>query len=85
MRYNVILDKKAEADILKTPKANAVQIARAIEQRLVVDPVRLGKPLQYELKGFKRLRIGDWRVIYKVEGNTVTVYRIVLRRDAYND
>jgi mRNA-degrading endonuclease RelE of RelBE toxin-antitoxin system len=30
-----------------------------------------------------RLRIGDWRVIYAVEGDTLVVTRIAHRREAY--
>ena len=85
MPYNVILDKEALEDICAIPKANAIQITRAIEQRLAADPFGLGKPLQYKLKGYRRLRVGDWRVIYTIDGKNVLVHRIVLRRDAYGD
>jgi len=30
-----------------------------------------------------RLRVGNYRVLFEVEGNSVIVYRIVHRRDAY--
>jgi mRNA interferase RelE/StbE len=30
-----------------------------------------------------RLRVGDFRVLFELAGNRVTVYRIVNRRDAY--
>jgi len=85
MPYNIIFGKEALEDICAIPKKNAVQIAKAIEQRLSVDPFGLGKPLQYKLKGYKRLRVGDWRVVYQVHGQNVNVHRIVLRRDAYKD
>jgi mRNA-degrading endonuclease RelE of RelBE toxin-antitoxin system len=35
------------------------QIKRAIEERLAIDPVKLGKPLRYSLCGLRRLRVGD--------------------------
>ena len=30
-----------------------------------------------------RLRVGDFRVLFELAGNHVTVYRVVNRRDAY--
>jgi mRNA interferase RelE/StbE len=30
-----------------------------------------------------RLRVGDWRVLFEAEGDKVTIYRILHRRDAY--
>ena len=41
-------------------------IKRAIEERLVVDPVSYGQPLRQTLKGYRKLRVGDYRVIYKI-------------------
>jgi len=49
----------------------------------MVDPIGLGKPLTGDFKGLYRLRIGDWRVIYKVEGYDVIIRTIKNRRDAY--
>jgi addiction module RelE/StbE family toxin len=48
-------------------------VKRAIEERLTVDPIGLGKPLQYSLKGHRRLRVGNYRVIYRIEKNTVII------------
>ena len=30
-----------------------------------------------------RLRVGDFRVLFELAGNQITVYRVVNRRDAY--
>ena len=59
------------------------QIKRAIEERLAVDPVKLGKPLRYSLFGLRRLRVGDWRIIYKINGNVVEIIKIGNRKDVY--
>ena len=84
MPYNVIIeDKVKKEDLPFIPRANAIQILRAIEDRLAVDPVGCGKPLRHNLKGSWRLRVGDWRILYRVKGEVVTVYAIDLRRDAY--
>ena len=59
------------------------QIKRAIEERLSVDPVKLGKPLRYSLFGFRRLRVGDWRIIYRINNDTVEIIKIGNRKDVY--
>ena len=83
MRYNVTLDKKANEDFRSIPKAHAIQIGRAIAERLSADPAGCGKPLRHELKGAWRLRVGDWRILYRIDGKDVIVFAIVRRRDAY--
>tara|TARA_B100000989_G_scaffold285326_1_gene252927 strand:- start:413 stop:694 length:282 start_codon:yes stop_codon:yes gene_type:complete len=62
-----------------------VRIKAAIEERLATDPLRFGKPLQYSWKGHRRLRVGDWRIIYRVNNNkkVVTIVMIRHRRDIY--
>lgn len=72
-------------DIPLLPKTIRLTIKRAIEERLTVDPVGFGKPLRYSLKGFRRLRVGDYRVIYKIKGKIVLISAIKHRKDIYED
>lgn len=60
-------------------------IKHAILERLVVDPVGFGKPLQYSLRGHRRLRVGNYRVIYRIDAATATVTIIAIkhRKEAY--
>ena len=30
-----------------------------------------------------RLRVGDYRVLFEIEGRTVVIYRVLHRKDAY--
>jgi len=30
-----------------------------------------------------RLRVGDYRVLFEVEGETIVIYRVLHRKDAY--
>jgi addiction module RelE/StbE family toxin len=74
---------KAE-DIQKLTKSVRKQVKTAIEKKLALHPVEFGKPLRYSLKGARRLRIGDWRVIYKIEPpNLLLVVKIGHRREIY--
>lgn len=58
-------------------------IKDAIEERLMVDPIAFGKPLRYSLKGHRRLRVSDYRVIYRIENKTVIIIAIKHRKDIY--
>jgi mRNA interferase RelE/StbE len=62
-------------------------IKRAIEERLMVDPIGFGKPLRYSLKGHRRLRVSDYRIVYRIEPETmsVTIVAIKHRKEVYED
>jgi mRNA interferase RelE/StbE len=59
------------------------RIRKAIEARLTRAPQDYGKPLRGTLRGYWSLRVGDYRVIYRIEPPLVKVLQIVHRRDAY--
>jgi mRNA interferase RelE/StbE len=58
-------------------------IFRDIQKKLTIDPKGYGQPLLGELKGYWRLRVGDYRVIYKMAQDTVEVLviKVGIRRD----
>lgn len=60
-------------------------IKRAVEERLMINPIGFGKPLQYSLKGHRRLRVSNYRIIYRIEAQTSTVVIIAIkhRKDVY--
>ena len=62
-------------------------IRKAIEKKLTVNPVAFGKPLKYSLKGYRRLRVGDYRVIYKIDEDKVIVIIVEIdhRKNVYDD
>jgi len=59
------------------------RIQRAIESRLTVEPQRFGEPLRRTLKGYWKLRVGDYRVVFKIVKNEVWIFGIMNRRDVY--
>ncbi len=59
------------------------RIQRGIETRLTDSPERFGEPLAGTLKGFRKLRVGDYRVVFSVVGDEVRILAIVHRGDAY--
>jgi mRNA interferase RelE/StbE len=61
------------------------RIRRAIESRLMTAPQEYGLPLRKNLGGFWKLRVGDYRVVFKVEGEMVYILAIRHRRSVYED
>lgn len=61
------------------------RIKKAIEKKLAINPISFGKPLRHSLKGLRRLRVDDYRVIYKVDENhlKVIVVKIAHRKEVY--
>jgi mRNA interferase RelE/StbE len=59
------------------------RIRRAIEARLIRAPQDYGKPLRGTLRAYWSLRVGDYRVVYRIEPPLVKIFQIAHRRDAY--
>ena len=70
-------------DLLRIPQNMKEAIRRAIETRLVPEPELAGEPLRQSLKGHRKLRVGDYRVIYRIERYKVVVLKIGHRKDVY--
>jgi len=61
------------------------RIRRAIESRLMTAPQEYGLPLRKNLGGFWKLRVGDHRIVFKVEGEMVYILAIRHRRSIYEE
>ncbi len=88
MTYEIFYDLGSKKkDYEKIPPAVREVIRKAIEKKLTVDPVNFGKPLRYSLKGYRRLRVGDYRVIYKIDEGKVIVIIVDIdhRKDIYDE
>lgn len=83
--YRIIYAKEAKQDIVSLDSATKVRVREAIEKRLMTNPIYFGKPLRYSLSGLRRLRVGDWRVIFKISENekTVKIVAVKHRREVY--
>jgi mRNA interferase RelE/StbE len=77
----------AAKELKKLDRAVAARIVRTLETRIAPldDPRRLGAPLKGEHEGYWRWRIGDYRVVARVEEMRITilVVRVAHRREAY--
>ena len=78
-------DKVRNDQLPNLPKAIRQRILIAINERLTTNPSEYGKPLTKEWKEHRRLRVGDYRVIYKVFEEKVVVFIVEVdhRKDIY--
>ena len=72
-------------DIPRLLKLWREKIRAAIENRLVTKPDLYGKPLRRSLKGYRKLRVGDYRIIFKIDGRKVKILIIQHRSVIYSD
>ena len=61
------------------------RVRAALKALGVGDPNLDLKALRGELEGFYRLRVGDYRVRFRVKGDILTVDKIGHRKDIYED
>jgi mRNA interferase RelE/StbE len=83
--YRVMLLDEAEHDLEKLDKAVAKRVYGRIE-RLARNADRIrSERLTGEWARFLKLRVGDWRVIYKITGDQqlIVIHRIRHRREVY--
>jgi mRNA interferase RelE/StbE len=71
-------------DIPALPKTMRELIKRAIETRLTVEPIGLGKPLRYSFVGHRRIRVGDYRIVNE-KTHFVTIVFIKHRKDVHEE
>ena len=61
------------------------RIRRAIKERLQTLPHEYGEPLRKTLKGYWKLRVGDYRVVFKIMISEVWILGIRHRKEIYKD
>jgi mRNA interferase RelE/StbE len=85
MPYTIVYHPRvAKEDLPKIPQNIKRIIQRAVEERLFFNPVAYGQPLRKSLKGYRKLRVGDYRVIYEIQKNEVIIFKIGHRKEVYS-
>lgn len=82
MAYNVSYKQSVERDLRKLPKAEVRRILAKVESEL---PRRADQCplLTGAFAGLRRMRVGDYRVIFAVLDDEIVVLRIAHRKDVY--
>ncbi len=81
MKYHVTLTKRAVKDLKSLPikdRERVLQRIDGMENDLAGDVKKLTNHTpEY------RLRCGDWRVLFEIEGDKIVIYRVRNRKEAY--
>lgn len=67
----------------RIPKSDKERIRTMIEQKLASYPDLFGKPLRSPLFGLWSLRVGEYRIVYRIMKNVVKIELIGLRSNMY--
>jgi len=81
--FEITYHPDVRQDLVRIAKQEKNRIRHAIETKLTLSPQEFGEPLRRSLKGYWKLRVGDYRVIYKIRNRTVVILRIGHRREIY--
>lgn len=83
MTWTILYHPPVEEDLESVGRSAARRIVRAIDSKLTRAPLQFGSPLSGNLADFRKLRIGDYRVVYQVRETMVFIYVLAAgpRRD----
>ena len=87
MAWKIEFVPAAAKELKKLGKTEAARIITTLEKRIAVldDPRTLGSALTGDLGGLWRWRIGDYRVVARIDDEhiTILVVRVGHRREVY--
>ena len=84
--YSIVYgDTISIKDLRKIDKKTVLAIQEHIEEKLSTNPDVFGKPLRKSLKGYRRMRIGSYRVIYKIDAEKVMIVFIGKKPKVYDE
>ncbi len=83
MSYSLRIKRSASRELARAPRSDRRRIVRAIDG-LAEHPLA-GSALKGELRGLRRIRVGDYRVVYEVLADRLVILavRLAHRREAY--
>ncbi len=83
MGYSIRIKRSAAKELARIPRQDRPRIVHAIDG-LGVNPLK-GSSLKGETRGLRRVRVGDYRIVYEVldDALLVLVVRVAHRREVY--
>lgn len=83
MRYSLRIKRSALKELQKLDRTDRLRVAEAIEG--LRETPHVGKPLKGGLTGLRRVRVGEYRVVYEIDDGEVhvLVVRVAHRREVY--
>ena len=85
MQIEIKYHKKFYDDAMLLSRQDQDRVESVIINKLKTNPMLFGKPLRHGLKNYRSLRIGKYRLGFKLDANIVYVLGIVHRSRAYEE
>jgi mRNA interferase RelE/StbE len=82
LNYKIAFKKSVARDLKKIDKEQAAKILKKIEDELPEKAETL-PALTGKFSGLRKFRIGDFRVVFSIIGDTALILRIRHRKEAY--
>lgn len=74
MSWKVIYHPEVTGDLESLGRADAARVMRVIDERIRQgEPDKIGRPLHGSLAGYRRLRTGHIRIVYRVNMDMIEV------------
>lgn len=73
IRYHEAVTRE---DIPRLSRLWQGKVKSAIAVKLTTHPDIFGVPLRRSLRGYRKLRVGDYRVVFRIEARAVKVFAI---------
>jgi len=83
LSFELFYHPAVKEDLAQINERLKKRIKTALETRTSKAPERYGEPLRKNLKGLWKMRVGDYRVVYKIGKKEVIILAIVHRRKVY--
>jgi len=80
-KYSIRYHKDIPNDLKKIEGEVKKRIQASLLSKIQMNPLLLGDPLRSTLAGYRRLRVGDYRIIYQIDGDIIFVLIIVHKRN----
>jgi len=82
LSYKIAFKKSVARDLKRIDRDQAERILRKIEQELP-EKAETFPALTGKFSGLRKFRVGDYRVVFSILGDTALILRISHRREAY--
>jgi len=82
--YDIVYHKLVvKEDIPKLSAKDKERVRISVAEKLSTQPEVFGVPLRRHLKGYRKLRVGNYRVIFRIERKMVKIFYIRHRSVVY--
>jgi mRNA interferase RelE/StbE len=83
--YEIFYEKAVVSiDIPKLGATEKKRVKKAIETKLTTHPELFGIPLRQSLTGYRKLRVGDIRAVFRIQKKRVLIFCIAHRSVIYH-